>query len=380
MKHHERGATLILMAFSLLLLMIFTGFVLDQGTLWAARREAQNSADAAALAAGTGLLYDAYGDRTSGGPAHLGGMATGALNLIMGAAPGVIVEQSLDAAGWTPPAPQTCLDAPGSCAQASVFRDGTNGSTLLPVYFSGALGVSTQKVRATATVQMLAANAVNCMKPWMAPDKTDVSTYTFADVGTLLPLRMAMGTSHYAQIDMNRSGADCPHGGGRCYGDSISECVSKDPPFKIGDIMDEKRGGTGGPNGETLTVYQQDPLAYWDAATKSVQNSCAERGDCACAVNDTCANGMDGRISPRIIAVALFAPSDIAALGGSTRTAPIKNFAGIFMLQPQTGPNPICTAHRDNVCGYLMPVPGVIGAGATPAQGSTLNVMLSLIR
>src|SRR5262245_47242615 len=52
----ERGAMLIMVAISLLALTLFSAFVFDQGILYVARRQAQNAADAGALAAMTALM------------------------------------------------------------------------------------------------------------------------------------------------------------------------------------------------------------------------------------------------------------------------------------------------------------------------------------
>ena len=52
MKNNERGAILIFTAIALMMLLGLSTFVFDSGVVWLARRQAQNSADAAALAAG----------------------------------------------------------------------------------------------------------------------------------------------------------------------------------------------------------------------------------------------------------------------------------------------------------------------------------------
>ena len=56
----DRGAILIHMALSILVLTGMLAFVLDHGMMWTARRQAQNAADAGALAAGEALIYDNY--------------------------------------------------------------------------------------------------------------------------------------------------------------------------------------------------------------------------------------------------------------------------------------------------------------------------------
>src|SRR5687768_9062137 len=67
--HSERGATLVHVAIMLLGLFAFTGFVIDYGQYWVARRQAQNAADAAAHAGAVGLAFDSL-DKTAAGPAY----------------------------------------------------------------------------------------------------------------------------------------------------------------------------------------------------------------------------------------------------------------------------------------------------------------------
>src|ERR1043166_1987618 len=54
----ERGAILVHTAISILMLTAFTAFVVDYGVLWVARGQAQNAADAGALAGATALAFD----------------------------------------------------------------------------------------------------------------------------------------------------------------------------------------------------------------------------------------------------------------------------------------------------------------------------------
>ena len=54
----DRGAVLIHVALGVLALTAFLTIVADFGLMWTARRQAQNSADAGAIAGATGLGYD----------------------------------------------------------------------------------------------------------------------------------------------------------------------------------------------------------------------------------------------------------------------------------------------------------------------------------
>ena len=53
-----RGAIMIHVAFALLALLAFSAFVVDMGVMWVSRRQAQNAADAGALAGAVALMRD----------------------------------------------------------------------------------------------------------------------------------------------------------------------------------------------------------------------------------------------------------------------------------------------------------------------------------
>ena len=54
----ERGAIIIHVAFALLALLAFSAFVVDMGVMWVSRGQAQNAADAGALAGAVALMKD----------------------------------------------------------------------------------------------------------------------------------------------------------------------------------------------------------------------------------------------------------------------------------------------------------------------------------
>ena len=54
----ERGAITIHVAIALMALLVFSSFVIDYGFMWVSRRQAQNAADAGALAGAISLMQD----------------------------------------------------------------------------------------------------------------------------------------------------------------------------------------------------------------------------------------------------------------------------------------------------------------------------------
>jgi Flp pilus assembly protein TadG len=57
-RESERGAVFIHVAIGLLVLLGFIAFVADYGMLWVSRNQAQNAADAGALAGVSALAFD----------------------------------------------------------------------------------------------------------------------------------------------------------------------------------------------------------------------------------------------------------------------------------------------------------------------------------
>ena len=58
----EQGAVFVQVGISLFVLMAFNVFVLDYGMMWIGRRQAQNAADAGALAGAVARGYDDFDD------------------------------------------------------------------------------------------------------------------------------------------------------------------------------------------------------------------------------------------------------------------------------------------------------------------------------
>ena len=85
----ERGAILIQVGVAILVLIAFAMFVVDYGVLWVSRNQAQNAADAGALAGAMALAFDDFDDRTDTGPAQAGGPELRAGQLVWGEAPDV---------------------------------------------------------------------------------------------------------------------------------------------------------------------------------------------------------------------------------------------------------------------------------------------------
>ena len=159
--HGERGAILVHVAVSLLMLMGFLVFVLDYGVVLTSRGQAQNSADGGALA---GAIARAFDDTSNpppaGGVVELAATQVAQQNLVWSESGSVGVSYAC------PPGVTG-----GGCVRVDVYRNGEFASPTLPVFFGPVLGITSQGVRATATAQAVSANGTDCLKPWAVADR-----------------------------------------------------------------------------------------------------------------------------------------------------------------------------------------------------------------
>jgi hypothetical protein len=183
-RNNDRGAILVHVALSLLAMMAFVAFTLDYGVMWASRAQAQNSADAGALAGATALAFDDPGNLTSSGLGALTAHAATQHNVVWGNSPTVDVNTDI-----TFPACPTDVGG-GTCIRVDVHRTQVTGNPL-PMFFGQLFGRTTQDIKASAMAQIGGANAARCMLPFMLSDRWEdnyddhVDTSTYPDDGIL---------------------------------------------------------------------------------------------------------------------------------------------------------------------------------------------------
>jgi uncharacterized membrane protein len=154
---NERGAITIHVALALMGVLAFAAMVIDQGVFYVSRRQVQNAADAGALAAAVTLLNDP----SASTEARIAAQALASANVVWG-------EATADADIVVSPLPFACPDGTLSCARVDVMRgqpdrNGTAHSNSIPTYMMRIVGPTQQGVRATATAQVAAGNAVQCI-------------------------------------------------------------------------------------------------------------------------------------------------------------------------------------------------------------------------
>jgi Flp pilus assembly protein TadG len=378
MLDDERGVSLIVVAAMILVLTAMCSFVLDYGLVWAARRQAQNAADAGALAGVQALAKD---DSTwAPYPTALNTAANASANTIaqtnrvLGATPGT------EALARCPPWMTSPNDV--NCVEVNVYRDGTHGSATIPVFFARLLGQTSQTIKATATAQVMSANASGCMRPWFITDwyndvngnsmyepGTDIYTFPGYSIDNVPPnpapglgstviFHGNGGPSSYGQLDVGAGGDDIR--------DAIRHCYNG-PPFVAGDgtepcaspyCVATKPGNTLGPEkqgiDDLLTWDPDSGGVHWDPVTKTVVGGCSANGTCVCT-GGPCPYG--GTQSPRIVQAAICAPSEATCNG----TVPGAGFVHI----------------RNILSFFITGCNGVVGS--CPTGGSTMDINAILI-
>jgi hypothetical protein len=405
----ERGAMLILVALSLAALIAFTTFVVDYGVMWVGRRQAQNAADAGALAGAVSMAFDANGwtNRAATGPARTAAQQMAVTNLIWGQAPDVNV--LTDVFFTDTPAAMCVPDANGltPCIRVDVYRNQARGNAL-PVLFGQSVGLVSTGVRATATARVAVANASDCLKPWAIPDKWLDNNDTTAPIDTTWtpddtfdtkrkqggnwvplanpdvytpPSASSPGTGFTVNVDLGlelrlKAGSptdaiapgvfqpvripryDGGSQGGDDYRENIASCNGL--PIEIGDSMNVENGNMIGPTKQGVdALIAQDPNADWNPTTKSVTGSCAQAAT-PCAAH-----------SPRIVAIPVFHTGDYYAgkLTGQVNLT-IVNILGFFIDRMQ----------GNDVIGYLTEAPGLSIGNAAIAPQSSFLAQIQLIR
>jgi hypothetical protein len=281
--------------------------------------------------------------------------------------------------------------------RVDVYRNGQLGSQTLPVFFAPLLGITSQGVRATATAQAVVANATNCLKPWIIPDKweehypdnpgvydpedstfdtttggkdpmplvnpdvyrpptsSDMTGYrasgTPNDVGMLVTLKgdeagtglTTPGWMYAVRLNEGDSGGDD-------YRDNIEHCSGD--MVRIGDRLQIEHGVKNGPTKQGVdALIDADPDAKWydpdgpGGTPGEVIDSCMQTASCPAPWSPSPTR------SARLIPVALFDPTEVD--NQSPADLKVVNILGFFILKMQ----------GKDVQGYFTHYPGLVVSG-----------------
>jgi Flp pilus assembly protein TadG len=387
LRQSESGMSLVFIGLGMMAFISASMLAIDVGMLMTARSQAQNSADAGALAGATALVFDNYTDRSASGPAVTNAIATSQANQVMAAQVSV---KPTDVEFLT--APSTGLQ---DRVKVSVRRTASRGNpvaTMIAKYF----GMANTDIGATATAEASPANAMDCVKPFTIPDKwTEKQTppwdptdsfdaydnknrplanpdiyipaynadgsvnpnYTgyrmFGDpndVGTALQIRAGTGNQIYPTMYFSLSMVDSM--GGDDYRGNIANCNTHH--YHWGDGLVQEPGDMMGPTVQGIEeLIAKDPGARYNPSTKKVENSAF------------------GNHSPRIFPIPLYDPVyyDDGKRNGRNATLRTANWICFFAD----------TVAGNNINGIIVPCLGTYDKGG-PAPNAALPRTIRLVQ
>lgn len=390
-----RGAILVQVALMLVGLTAFSAFIVDYGVLWTARRQVQNAADAAALAAAISLAFDAPGDQAR---ARANAQTAVAENPVWGAPASMTADDITFA-----PCPTGSVGT-GTCVRVEAFRDRANGNEL-PTIFASLVGVDHQGVRATATAQVLYGNTSDCVRPIAIPDRwieqrnnqgppgwDPLDTFENARGGGapdfyIWPGDPGENGTGYSRTAVPGNPGDfgrevrfapqlalnLPVGGERFVPVRVTPGASGPADFEHDlatcpatvvqplDRLFVELADTSVPTRQAVnTILAEDPTATWDAGMNGgrggVSGGCMSSGTCT--------------VSPRIIPIAAFDPQhwDARSQGSPSGYVVVTRVLGLFLERLE---EPYFVAR---MMGY--PAPPRSSMTADPASAFVLSVAL----
>ncbi len=387
LRRNESGMSYVFIGFSMMAFISASMLAIDVGMLMTARSQAQNSADAGALAGATALIFDSYTDRSAGGPAVTSAIRGSQMNHVMS---GQVSVTPGDVEFLNSP-----LTGQSDRVKVSVRRTASRGnavSTLIARYF----GMVTSDIGATATAEASPANAMDCVKPFTIPDKWTEKqdppwdtgdTYdafnnkgvplanpdiyipaynedgsvnanytgyrmfgTPNDVGTMLTIRASNGNKIYPSMYFSLAMTDDT--GGADYSWNIANCNKKH--YHWGDGLVLEPGDKVGPTVQGIEeLIAKDVGAHFDTSTQKVEGSAF------------------GNHSPRIFPIPLYDPIfyDEGKRNGRTATLRTANWICFFAA----------SVSGNDISGIIVPCIGTYDK-AGPAPNAALPRAIRLIQ
>jgi Flp pilus assembly protein TadG len=372
-SNDESGFSLVFVGLGGLAFVAMSMLAIDVGMLMTARNQAQNAADAGALAGATALAYDSWDDRTATGPAVTNAIGAAKANLVMGSAPDVKPEDVTFL--------NDSLGQP-SRVRVKVWRDTSRGNplgTFVARYFSKSL--ANVSVSAVATAEASPANAMTCVKPFTIPDKwieknpvttpwttaadfdrydkkgnvltpADVYQPAYLDSGATQPnpnysgynmesnrgvkLVLRAGNGMNIQPSMYFSLAMTDDTGGQDYRWNIGNCNHS--IYHWGNPLVQEPGDKEGPTIQGIQeLIARDPGASWDDSPK---------------VNGVVNSAYGERQSPRIFPIPLYDPDyyDYGHQTGRVASLRVANWIGFFVEYIGNG---------SEIHGRIIPIGGI---------------------
>jgi hypothetical protein len=374
LRESERGMSLVFVAVGFMSFMTATTLAIDVGMFMTARNQAQNAADAGALAGAVALVQNSYTDRSPSGPAVQSAIITAKDNLVIRG------EVDVEPEDVTFPAGPSGMN---NRVRVQVFRPGI--ATLMGRFF----GVDTVDIGANATAEASPADAATCVKPFTIPDRwiekhtppwdSENDTFEYvANNGNVLsnpdiyiPADQPGYTGYNAERDRgmrirlksDNSTKVAPSfynpwriddsEGAEDYRVNIAECNTAVIP--IGAPMPAEPGNMVGPTQQGVNdLIGKDPNAYWDEGCNCVRGSSF------------------GAKSPRIAIIPVYDPVyyEMGKQNSTNASLKIANYIGFFLEGMQGG----------EVIGRITPVAGLLTGQNGPAPAGAFPMVIRLVQ
>jgi hypothetical protein len=367
----ETGMSMVFVSVGFLAFFAATTLAIDVGLFMTARTQAQNAADAGALAGATAFVYNDFDNRTPSGPAVQSAINTAKANKVVGG------DVAIEPADVTFPV--------GSNGQFNRVQVWVRKNTI-PTLIGGIFNVSSFDISATATAEAAPENAMTCVKPFTIPDKwienqdpvwtinstfdrydkkgnvianADVyippsathRTWTEDDAGTYFILRAGTGNNIFPT--MYYSWKMPGEIGGDFYRDNITGC--NPTVIGINKPMIQEPGAMEGPTVQGLKdLIAKDPYAKWDNTLKKIVDS-----------------AFTGQ-SPRVFPIPLYDPDiyQFGKMNGRAADLFSRNWLGFFIEGFQ----------GNEAYGRIVPITGVIDQSLPMAPAGTFPLAIRLVK
>lgn len=370
----ESGFSYVFVGVGMLAFVMTSALAIDVGMFMTARAQAQNSADAGALAGAVALLFDSYTDRSTSGPAVQSALAAATANAVM--------KESVSIT----PADVLFLNDPlgqSNRVKVTVYRTAGRANPVATL-IGGILGVTNADVRAEATAEAAPANAATCVAPFTIPDKwiekqtppwdtddtfdsdpkkpqDDPDVYPRADQPTYvgynattdkgLQLVLKAGTGNNINPSFYQALALPGSSGSDDYRWNIGNCNTS--MLHWDDLLTAEPGNMVGPTKQGIEdLIALDPTAYWDTTKNEVHSSMHP--------------------SPRVKIVPLYDPYyyDTGKKNGRNADLKAANFIGFFFESIDGG---------GNVTGRIIPTTGLLDSTHGPSPAGAFARAIRLV-
>ena len=377
LRRDESGMSYVFVGMSLMALLSASMLAIDVGMLMTARTQAQNSADAGALAGAVALYYDDYEDRTPSGPAVTSAIQGAQANAVMG---NTVSVRTTDVEFQTDPSGEP------NRVKVTVHRTAVRNNpvaTIIGQFFD----IDSADIIASATAEVSPANAMTCVKPFTIPDRWienqtppwdpndtfdlfDSRGNPLSNPDVYIPATSPSYTGYNAVRDkgllvvlkadnsskINPSiyypWAPPGSGGAEDYRWNIANCNQTIMPF--GAMLTPEPGFMNGPTKQGMDdLIAKDPDARWDTARNEVISS--------------------KHPSPRVVAIPLFDPDFYDRGKHEGRGADLRavNYLGFFIEEMR----------GNEVVGRVTPIGGLrMGTGFGEAPVGAFPASLRLVR